>query len=126
MRVAPQSDESKGDFRETDGNAVAFLKCGCRSRSRRLGGAIGKSDRSSSRSGKPISLRPKGGDQSEIAVVRGSQFEKNSPDDGLGGKAYAWRCPKAGGMHLPQLPWVPTLEQRTVGALLSARSRIGL
>ena len=44
----------------------------------------------------------------------------------MGGKAYAWRCPKAGGMHLPPLPWVPTLEQRTVEASLSARSRIGL
>ena len=31
-------------------------------------------------------------------------------------------CPKAGGMHLPLLLWVPTLEQRTLGALLSARS----
>ena len=48
-----------------------------------MGSAIGKSDRSSSRPGKPISLRPKGADQSEIAVVRGSQFE-NSPDDGYG------------------------------------------
>ena len=35
-------------------------------------------------------------------------------------------CPMAGEMHLPPLPWVPTLEQRTLGALLSARSRIGL
>ena len=32
-------------------------------------------------------------------------------------------CPKAGGMYLPPLLWVPTLEQRTLGALLSARSR---
>ena len=23
-------------------------------------------------------------------------------------------CPKAGGMHLPPLLWVPTLEQRTL------------
>ena len=35
-------------------------------------------------------------------------------------------CPKAGGMHLPPLQWVLTLEQRTLGVLLSARSRTGL
>ena len=40
------------------------------------------SDRSSRRSGNPSLLRSKGGDQGEIAVVRGSQFEKNSPYDG--------------------------------------------
>ena len=73
-----------------------------------MGSAIGKSDRSSSRTGKPISLRPKGGDQSEIAVVIGSQFEKNSPDDGYGRKgiclevSQGWRnasTPAALGSH---------------------------
>ena len=56
-------------------------KCGCCNRSRRLGSSIGMSDRSS-----PFSLRPKGGDESQIAVGRGSQFEKNSLYDGYGRK----------------------------------------
>ena len=37
-------------------------------------------------------MRPKGGDQGEIADVRGSQFEKNSRYDGYGREGI---CPEA-------------------------------
>ena len=76
MRVATQSDVVFGDFSETDGNAVVaadlnfwvvLLECLIEV---------------------PEDLEPfpfevkKGGEQGELAVVRGSHFEKNSPDDG--------------------------------------------
>ena len=72
-----QSDEAFGDFRETDGNAVVaadldvwvvLLEC-----------LIEVPEDLET-----IPFEAKRGDQSEIAVVRGSQFEKNSPYDGYG------------------------------------------
>ena len=96
MRGATQSDEEKGDCLEPDGNAVVAadldvrvvpLEC-LREGPVKL---------------ETILLRPKGGDQGEIAGVRGSQFEKNSRYKGNGREGIC-------------LEGVPRLEECHAGA----------
>ena len=102
-------------------------KCGCRSRSRCLGSVIGMSDRSSSRPGKTNLFEAKRGrSEWDRSCERLSVREELSWWWLWEGRHMPGGCPKAGGMHLLPLPWVPTLEQRTLGASLLARSRIGL
>ena len=90
LRGATPSDEEKGDRLETDGNAVVAdldvrvvpLEC-LREGPVEL---------------ETILLRPKGGDQGEIAGVRGSQLEKNTRYEGNGREGI---CPEV----------VPRLEE---------------
>ena len=105
MRGATQSDEEKGDRLETDGNAVVAADLDVR-----------VVPLECLREG-PVELetsllRPKGGDQGEIAGVRDSQFEKSSRMRVMGGKAYVRRLSQG---------WRnATLKQRIREALLTA------